>query len=287
MKTQSCYTKIESRIKDELVRLGEGFDPIQQPAWYFVTNFEDIRDGVPYGRLMRYEKDDLPFAPSLQVDLPGRVVGEVEFRDGRAYFRGRGYVEFEVLSHDANAIDPEIEVRLADPKPLLMIGHGQIARPLPKSQLGNPVIYYKSDKAEFGLFAPNGRPVSKVNHEVFGQQTDPDSSILPESNSTIWFAYVAESLPSATEGQRHRWVHEVVDFNDILGCQIRHEYQLNQAFDATLRHGSTIIVGGVPDGVANIAPFEGFIEEAIVDPTRGQGQGGSGGNRIGSGGKRK
>ena len=49
--SQGGYTKIEQSIRAALLQRGDQFNQITKSAWYFVVSFDDVRAGVPYGRL--------------------------------------------------------------------------------------------------------------------------------------------------------------------------------------------------------------------------------------------
>lgn len=269
------YTKIEEKIRAKLAAMGERLDPITHPAWYFIVNFQELADGRPIGRLLRYEEGNLPFEPAAHLDIPGRIVGDVRIADGRAYFDGNGYVEFQVTTDQRDQlfgpIEPaKLEVELASPKDLVMIGHGHISQAESGATEANPVLYVKSAGSEFGLFVPDGAIHSKVN--VDQRSGPPEAAAIAQSlDSVIWFAYISKKTPSGGAAMP-RWVHEVIDPNDILTPMAQKPFDLSQHVEVRLEPGTTFTIGGAPGE----ARLKGWLEEVIFDPT-----GGTGGGRVG------
>jgi hypothetical protein len=266
------YTKIEEKIRAKLAELGQRLDPITHPAWYFIVNFQDLADGQPIGRLLRYEEGNLPFEPVAHLDIPGRIVGDVRIADGRAYFDGNGYVEFQVTTDQRDQlfgpVEPaKLEVELASPKDLVMIGHGHISQAEPGVTQANPVLYVKSAGSEFGLFAPDGAIHSKVNVDECSGPAEA-AAIAQSLNSVIWFAYISKKTPAGGAAMP-RWVHEIIDPNDILTAIKPKPFDLSQHVEVRLEPGTTFTIGGAPDA----QPFKGWLEEVIFDPTGGGGSG--------------
>jgi hypothetical protein len=274
MSTQGrkCYTKIEQKLRDALLERGDHFDPIEDRAWYFVVNFEDVRADVPYGRLMRYEKNDWPFEPSAYVDIPGKIVGDVRIEQGRAYFDGGGFIQFPVTQHAVDVIlPPKIPVPLADPKPLLMICHGQIASSSADTGFGNPALYYECGTSSFGMFVPDGTARVRINAENVGNTVAEARTAFVGSDSAIWLAYIDSDFAQEANGPRYRLLNEVISPDDILNHVVRQEFFLNHAFSVGLVDGATFTIGGAT--VPESKPFRGWIEEAIFDPSGGTGNG--------------
>ena len=265
---QSNATPIEQRIKDAVAALNETLDPIREAAWYFTVSFRNVQDGQVVGRLARYEPGDMPFQPSHSVDVPGVVVGNVVFDNGRAMFDGNSYIQFHIAEEQVVSLDKaKMEAFLVTPKPMSMIGYGQIDRSVSfTSPHQNPVIYFDSGSSGIGLFVPGGEMLTKINLEDLGPSESPVSGLDEE----IWFSYIAnQDLSSGSTVLRE----EIVDPANILGHLSRREFPIVDAFQLSLAAGATFTVGYAPL-VADASPYQGWLEEVIFDPT-----GGSNGGR--------
>lgn len=270
--TARPYTKIEEAIRAEVARMGEQLDPITSPAWYFVVNFQDLAGGQPLGRLMRYDEGNRPFEPAMHLDILGQVIGNVRFADGRAHFDGNGHIEFRMAQQHVDQLygsvePPKIDVLLASPKDLVMIGHGQISAPTSGTPHANPVLYVQSAGAEFGLFVPDGSIHSRMNLDELGDPAGTPAA-AKSLESAIWFAYIPTT--SATEAHAHqRWVHEIVAPSRILTHEARQVFALSQRVHVNLEAGTTFTIGNAPGA----QPFKGWLEEVIFDPTGSTGGG--------------
>jgi hypothetical protein len=261
-------SSIQQRIEAALSRNGEPpLDPFNEPAWFFVANFSNVQNNRPIGQLQRYEIGDRPFQPSVTTDIPGTVVGDVTFVDGHAEFNG-GHIRFDVTTDQVAGLDvAKLELAMASPKPLSLIGLGR-AQPAADAN-ARPVVYYECGSTGCGLFVANDGVLS--SHVNIERQSHP-TGISPRAlDATIWFAF-AQEYKRVVDGKRYRMVHDIVDPDHILEHLIRREFFLYERFEMPLQPGGTFFVGAAPTEGA--APFRGWLEEVIVDPT-----GGSGGGR--------
>lgn len=260
-------SSIQQRIEAALAAQGgPALDQFNEPAWFFVANFSNVQNNRPIGQLQRYEVGDLPFKPSVSIDIPGAVIGDVAFAAGHAVFNG-GHIRFDVTADQVAELDvAKLDLAMISPKPLSLIGMGRAEPGVGAS----PVVYYECAGTGCGLYVANdGGVVSQVNVERQSHSTGFSPRAL---DATIWFAYVGQEYKRVVDGKRYRMVHDIVDPTDILNYVIRREFFLYERFEMPLLPGGTFYVGATP--VAGVAPFRGWIEEVVVDPT-----GGSGGGR--------
>jgi hypothetical protein len=265
-------TRIEQRFKEKLEEEGLPLPIAKEEAWYFSANFAQLPNGAPLGYIRRYEKGDVALHPSAETAIAGQVVGDVQFKDSRAYFGGNGHIEFHITQAHVQALDePKLEDTFLTPKPLIMLGVGQVDRAAhADSNFANPVIYFRSGESAFGLFVPDGGLVSKINLEVLRATTGYASR---ELQAAVWYAHIEQAYKKVQDGKRFRYAHEIMD-GVTLDYLSKREFFLYEKFRLALKPGSVFYVGSAP--VAGVAPLRGWLEEVIFDPMGGSHDGGGG-----------
>lgn len=273
--TQPVFrTRIEQRFAELLAKEGQPLPRAKEATWFFSANFAQAASGGPQGYLRRYEKGDVMQSPSEETVIPGKVVGEVRFENGHAVFNGNGHLEFEIGPAPAQMLrSATVTQAFLTPKPLIMLGVGQVNRAAYVSNayanpFVNPILYYRSGDANFGLFVPDGSMVSKVNQEVLHATT---GFATRDLTSAVWYAQIVDFIKNAKDGKRFLYAHDIID--DVAFEYVsRRDFFLYEPLTVPLTPGSVFYVGNAP--LPGVAPMRGWLEEVIFDPAGGAHNGG-------------
>jgi hypothetical protein len=263
-------TRIEQRFKEKLEEEGLPLPIAEDGAWYFSANFGQTPNGAPLGYLRRYEKGDVVLHPHAETPVVGQVVGDVRFEGGRALFGGNGHIEFHITQAHVQALDePKLNDTFLTPKPLIMLGVGQVDRAAhADANYANPVLYYRCGESAFGLFVPDGSLVSKINLEVVRATTGYANRDL---QAAVWYAHIEQAYKKVQSGKRFRYAHEIMD-GVTLDYLSKREFFLYEPFLVTLKPGAVFYVGNAP--LPGVTPLRGWLEEVVFDPAGGTHNGG-------------
>ena len=269
-------TQIEQRFMAQLTAMGQALPRVTDPAWYFSASFANVDNNEPIGYLRRYDKDDQLLYPRAETIVPGKVVGDVRFAEGRAYFSGQGHIEFNITQEHTAALDQaKLDASFLAPKPLIMMASGQVDRAAyADAAFANPALFYRSGQSEFGLFVPDGSIVSKINLEVLRAAT---GQVPTHTGAAVWHAYIAQAYKRVQDGKRFRLAHDLMD-SATLSVLSKREFFIYEPFQVPLNAGATVYVGHAP--IAGATPFHGWIDEIIFDPTGGSSGGGGGDGKV-------
>lgn len=268
-------TGIEQRFKEQLDAAKKPLPRVTEPAWYFCVSFANVEQGAPVGYLRRYDKGDQLLYPRAEAAVQGKVVGNVRFEQGRANFDGTGHIEFHITARHADELGKaELEETFLSPKPLMLMGSGQVDRTAyAENVFANPVMFYRNGQTEFGLFVPEGAVVTKINLEVLRAATGQAPDAL---GVAVWNSYIAKKYDRVQDGKRFRLVHDIMDAA-TLAMLVRREFFLYESFQVPLTVGATFYIGNAP--LPGATALRGWIEDVIFDPTGSSGGGGGGGGK--------
>ncbi len=141
---------------------------------------------------------------------------------------------------------------------------------LSDANFANPALFYRCGQNEFGLLVPDGSAVSKVNLEIQRATTGQPPTDVSEY---AWSTHVLKLRGKHADKQLHNCVHEVSN-SQTLETLTSREFNLYEQFQVPLRPGAVVYMGGAP--IAGVVPFQGWLNEVIVNPSSGTGSRGGG-----------